>query len=469
MITRREFAGVLGAAAVSSRPNILYILADDLGRGDLGCYNPESHIPTPNMDRIAREGMRFTDMHSPSSVCTPTRYGILTGRYCWRSRLKQGVLNGESPALLEPGRLTVPAMLKRQGYRTAGIGKWHLGLRNEPKTDYTQTLRPGPLEAGFDTYFGIPASLDMEPYVYFENDRVLEPPTSFVKGVREQRGIFWREGRCAPSFKHIEVLPKLTDRAVRFLDGQRGATQPFFLYLPLTGPHTPWLPTDKFKGKSKAGPYGDFANQVDDAVGQVLAALERSGQASNTLVIMTSDNGAHWTPEEIELHRHRANGNVRGQKADIYDGGHRIPFLARWPGRIKPGTVSDQLGCLTDLMATAAEVSGFALPKEAGEDSYSLMPALTGSKSPRRDVVIHHSSQGLFAVRQGNWKLALGRGSWGFSEPQKITPKAGEPEGELYDLAADPLEQNNLYQKRSDVVIRLTALLDQYKREGRSR
>lgn len=470
-ITRRQFAGALGAAALAGKPNILYILADDLGQGDLGCYNPDSRIPTPNMDRIAREGMRFTDMHSPSSVCTPTRYGILTGRYCWRSKLKQGVLGGDSPYLPEPGRLTVAAMLQNQGYRTAGIGKWHLGLRNEPKTDYSQPLRPGPLDAGFDSYFGIPASLDMEPYLYFENDRAVEQPTSFVKGIREQRGIFWREGRSAPGFRHIDVLPKLTGRAVQFVGSQRGAKQPFFLYLPLTGPHTPWLPTEKFKGKSKAGPYGDFANQVDDCVGQVLAALERSGQAANTLLIMTSDNGAHWTPDEIATHRHRANGNVRGQKADVYDGGHRIPFLARWPGRIKPGAVSHQLGCLTDLMATAAEATGTNIPAGAGEDSYSLLPAMTGAKGkgPVRSTVIHHSSQGLFAVRQGPWKLNLGRGSWGFSEPHRIEPKPGEPEGELYDLAADPLEQNNLYQQRSGVVAKLSALLDQYRRDGRSR
>ncbi|MBL8229039.1 MAG: arylsulfatase [Bryobacterales bacterium] len=475
-MNRRQFLASAGAAALPLHaadppPNIVYILADDLGAGDLGCYNSESKIPTPNMDRVAREGMRFTDMHSPSSVCTPTRYGILTGRYCWRTKLKQGVLDGESPYLLEPGRVTVASMLKQRGYRTAAIGKWHLGLGNDPKTDYAKVLRPGPLEAGFDSFFGIPASLDMPPYLYVENDRAVELPTSKIGDIREQRGIFWRGGGIAPGFRHIDVLPKLTERAVKFVDGQKGSKSPFFLYLPLTGPHTPWLPTDAFKGKAKAGPYGDFVVQTDDTVGQVMAAVKRAGVERNTLFIVTSDNGAHWTPDEIAMHNHRANGRVRGQKADIYDGGHRIPFLAKWPGKIKAGSASDQLGCLTDLMATSAEITGATLSRDAGEDSYSLAPALLGSKPKTavRDVVVHHSVQGLFGVRQGPWKLALGRGSWGFSEPRKITAKAGEPEGELYNLSVDPLETNNLYQKEPQVVQRLTALLDQYRREGRSR
>ncbi len=475
---RRDFLRAAAATALAARPlraaerpNIVYILADDLGQGDLGCYNAESKIPTPHMDRLAREGVRFTDAHSPSSVCTPTRYGILTGRYCWRTSLKQGVLNGESPYMLEPGRMTVAALLKKQGYRTAAIGKWHLGLGKDAKTDYAKTLRPGPLEAGFDSFFGIPASLDMPPYVFVENDRVEELPTAHVDDIREQRGIFWRGGPVGPKFRHKDVLPRLTESAVKYVDSQRGARDPFFLYLPLTGPHTPWLPTPEFQGKAKAGPYGDFAAQVDDTVGQVMSALERAGQARNTLLIMTSDNGAHWLPEEIARHNHRANASWRGQKADIYEGGHRIPFLARWPGRIRPGRVSDQLTCLTDLMATAAEITGLSLPRDAGEDSFSILPAFTQNKAatPVRDAIVHHSSMGLFSIRKGSWKLALGRGSWGFSEPRRIEPKAGEPEGELHDLAEDPEEKNNLYLKRTDIVNQLTGLLDQYKGEGRSR
>lgn len=475
-VNRRQFLATASAAAVTMHaaeplPNIVYILADDLGAGDLGCYNAASKIPTPNMDQLAREGMRFTDMHSPSSVCTPTRYGILTGRYCWRTRLKQGVLDGESPALLEPGRLTVASMLKQKGYRTAAVGKWHLGMGNDAKTDYSKVLRPGPMEAGFDSFFGIPASLDMQPYLYVENDRAVELPTSKIGEIREQRGIFWRGGGIAPGFRHIDVLPKLTERAVSFVNGQKGAHSPFFLYLPLTGPHTPWLPTDAFKGRAQAGPYGDFVAQTDDTVGQVMAAVKRAGIERNTLFILTSDNGAHWTPDEIAKHNHRANGNVRGQKADIYEGGHHIPFLARWPGKVKAGSVNAQLGCLTDLMATAAELAGATVPRDAAEDSFSLAPALLGSKprTPVRDAVVHHSAQGLFAIRQGEWKLALGRGSWGFSSPQKITPQAGEPEGELYNLTQDPLETSNRYLQEPQVVQKLMAMLDRYKRDGRSR
>ncbi|MBI3680226.1 MAG: arylsulfatase [Acidobacteria bacterium] len=473
-LTRRGFLAASTAPplfAAEERPNLVYVLADDLGQGDLGCYNSESKIPTSHMDQIARQGVRFSDAHSPSSVCTPTRYGILTGRYSWRTFLKQGVLNGESPYMIEPGRLTVASMLKQQGYRTAGIGKWHLGLGKDAATDYGKPLRPGPLDAGFDSYFGIPASLDMPPYVYVENDRVLELPTSQVAGMREQRGIFWRGGAIAPAFRHIDVLPRLTERAVKFLNGQRSSRRPFFLYLALTGPHTPWLPTHEFQGKSKAGPYGDFVVQVDEAVGQVAAALDRNGLARNTLLIVTSDNGAHWTPEEIAMHNHRANNRLRGQKADIYDGGHRIPFLARWPGKTTPGRVSNQLVSLSDLMATAAELTGVALPPGAGEDSYSIVPALDGSKpkTPVREAIVHHSSMGLFSIRQGEWKLALGRGSWGFSEPRRIEPKAGEAEGELYNLAADPGEIENLYLKHPEIVRKLMALLDQYKSAGRSR
>lgn len=453
-----------------SKPNIIYILADDLGAGDLRCYNSASKIPTPDIDKLASQGMRFTDMHSPSSVCTPTRYGILTGRYAWRTRLKKGVLNGESPYLIERDRLTVASMLHGQGYTTAGIGKWHLGLGTAAKTDYAKSLRPGPLDAGFDSYFGIPASLDMPPYLYFENDRTVEQPTKEIGDIREQRGIFWRGGPIAPSFRHIDVLPKLKERAVQFLERQRGASKPFFLYLPLTGPHTPWLPTKEFVGKAKAGPYGDFVTQVDATVGEVMATLERIGQAANTLLILASDNGAHWTPEEIAMHQHRANGNVRGQKADIYDGGHRIPFIARWDGKIAKGAVSNQVGCLTDLMATVAEITGYSLPKNAGEDSYSLAPAMLGATNPAaRQAIVHHSSEGMFGIRKGFWKLNLGRGSGGFSTPVNVTPKAGEPEGELYNIAEDPLETNNLYLKHPEKVVELTAVLDQYKREGRSR
>ena len=471
-MNRRQFLAALGASALAQpakRPNIVYILADDLGWGDLQCYNRESKIRTPYADRLASQGMRFTDMHSPSAVCTPTRYGILTGRYCWRTRLKNGVLWGYDKNLIEQGRLTVPALLKSTGYATAGVGKWHLGLGSADKVDYSKPHKPGPVDHGFDYYYGIPASLDMDPYVYIENDRTVEQPTANTPGQNEPRGVFWRPGPIAPGLKIEEVLPTLRDKAVGYLQ-QRAKTpdQPFFLYFPLTGPHTPWVPHPQYRGKSGAGIYGDFVMQCDDVLGSVLKTLDDTGLASNTIVIFTSDNGAHWTPEDKKKYPHRANASWRGMKADIQEAGHRVPFLVRWPGVVKAGAVNNDPGCLTDLMATVAEITGKPLPRDAGEDSFSLLPALKGGKGTR-DTIVHHSVDGVFAIKQGEWKLIFGRGSGGFSQPKKIEVKPGEPAGELYNLARDPGETANLYLKHPDVVKRLTALMDRYKQEGRSR
>jgi arylsulfatase A-like enzyme len=474
-VNRRDFlqsAAAAGAGrllAAPAKPNIVYVLADDLGWGDLRCYNKESQIPTPYYDRFAAQGVRFTDMHSPSSVCTPTRYGIMTGRYCWRSRLKNGVLNGYSSNLIENGRMTVASMLKQQGYHTGVVGKWHLGLGEKEPADFSKPLKPSPLDHGFDYFFGIPASLDMAPYLYVENDRAVEQPTLHTPGRNEPRGVFWREGPIAPSLKMEEVLPTLARQAIGYLrERARKPEQPFFLYLPLTGPHTPWVPMRPFQGKSKAGIYGDFVTQVDDVVGQVLRALDDGKQAANTLVVLTSDNGAHWTPQDKALFPHRANANWRGQKADIWDAGHRIPFLARWPGRSKAGHVSDQLGCLTDLMATAAEVTGAALPADSAEDSFSWLNCLQG-KTGTRNSVVHHSSQGMFSIREGDWKLALGLGSGGFSEPRTASPKPGAPPSQLYNLRQDPREERNVYLDNTQTVKRLETLLTEIRNSGRSR
>jgi len=472
---RTAAAGALAwvSRAADNRPSIVYILADDLGWGDLKCYNAASRIPTPNLDRLASQGIRFTDMHSPSAVCTPTRYGVLTGRYCWRSRMKSGVLQGYSPSLIEPGRLTVPALLRSAGYHTAGVGKWHLGLGDREKTDFTAPLHPGPVDRGFDYYYGIPASLDMPPYLYFENDQVVEQPTAVTPdtGGPDPSGAFWRGGPIAPSLKMEDVLPTLTRKSVEHIRARgKQPQEPFFLYFAMTGPHTPWVPVKQFRGKSDAGEYGDFVAQVDDAAAQVLRAIDEIGAASNTLVVFTSDNGARWPPEMIERYRHRANANWRGMKADIWDGGHRIPFLARWPGRIAAGSQTSEIGCLTDLMATVAALTGTELPRNAGEDSYDLLPLMTGKtdRSPR-EAVVHHSALGMFSIRDRQWKLVMGRGSGGFSIPKKIYPKPGEPEGELYDMTTDPGETNNLYAARPEVLHRLRSLLERYQNEGRSR
>ncbi len=460
------------AATQARRPNVVIILADDMGWGDPGCYNAQSKTPTPNIDRLAAQGMKFTDAHSPSSVCTPTRYGLLTGRYAWRTSLKSGVLQGYDPLLVEKGRMTIASLLKQHGYNTGAVGKWHLGFGNEKPVDYAKPLVPGPNAVGFDYFFGIPSSLDFTPYVYVENQRATALPSETVAASKHQREGgkgFWRGGEAAPGFKHEETLEILADKAVGFTHNQ-SKDKPFFLYFPLTAPHTPWLPSNEFRGRSGAGDYGDFVTQTDAVVGRVMKALDDARLGADTLMIFTSDNGAHWLPGEIDKFGHRANGPWRGQKADIWEGGHRVPFIARWQGRIKPNTVSDELICLTDLMATIAEVIGVAPPKNAAEDSYNILPALLGEKRKRpiREAIAHHSVDGTFAIRQEEWKLALGLGSHGFSDPRTIDPKPGEPAGQLYNLKEDPGEKNNLWLQKPEIVARLTALLEKHQRDGRS-
>lgn len=457
-----------------SLPNIIIIMADDMGYGDPGAYNEASKVPTPHIDRIAQEGMRLTDAHSPSAVCTPTRYGVLTGRYAWRTSLKRGVLWGYSTNMIDTARVTVASMLKENGYRTGGVGKWHLGLGTGDSTDYFIDLAPGPNAHGFDYYYGIPASLDMQPYVYFENEKVVEAPTTeveFSAHRRQEGGGFWRAGPMAPSFKHIDVMPHTTEKAVAFIEKEAASDAPFFLYFPLSAPHTPWLPTSDFKDASGAGYYGDFAAQVDWTVGEVLAALDRLEIAENTLIVFTSDNGAHWYPADIERFDHRANLHLRGQKADIWEGGHRVPFVIRWPGYVPAGSTSDETTTHTDFLATLAELVGISLPDAAGEDSFSMLPVWLGKTSvgPIRNTTIHHSLDGMFAIRKGDWKLIEGRGSGGFTQPARIEPGPDDPIGQLYNLADDPSETENLYLERPEVVNELQTLLDETRMLGRSR
>jgi arylsulfatase A len=468
--------------AAARPPNVVVILADDLGWGDLGCYQRDSKIPTPHLDRMAAQGIRFTDAHSPSAVCTPTRYALLTGRYAWRTRLKRGVLHGFSAPLLEPGRETVASLLRRRGYQTAGIGKWHLGLgwpaqsiagavtsrtaldfgdEGKPVGDLSQIdwhgrFLAGPLTAGFDHFFGIPASLDMEPYVYVEDDRVVRAPDHQAAGDRSQRqggGGFWRPGPAPAGFHPREVLPVLTQHATDWIRRQP-KERPFFLYFPLTAPHDPWVPTAEFHGRSGAGTFGDFVAMVDDTVGQVLAALDTAGVAEETLVLFTSDNGAHWKPEDIQLWGHRANAGWRGMKSDAFEGGHRVPLLARWPGRIRPGTVSDALVGLVDLTATVAEAAGVSLPTGVAPDSQSFLPVLLGRRRAVRDTLIMHSANGVFALRQGPWKYIESPGSGGWTSAQSGTS------GQLYRLDTDPAEQTNRFTLEPARVAALQALLE---------
>lgn len=481
-IGRRAFlgAGVAAAALLPAarswaasrsrrRPNIVLVLLDDFGIGDAQSYNPWSAIPTPNIDRLTQEGMRFADMHSSSAVCTPSRYSILTGRYCWRSRLKSGVLDGTGTNLIEPGRLTLPGLLKRAGYRTGGVGKWHLGLGEGEAADYSRPLRPGPVDHGFDYYFGIPSSLDFPPYLYFENDHVVEAPTAHTDGSDAPRGVFWRKGPIAPGFKMEEVVPTLTAKAVDFVAKARKGS-PFFLYFPLPSPHTPWVPLPEYQGKSGAGTYGDYVVETDAMIGKVLDAIDARGAQDDTIVIVTSDNGADWKPEDAARFAHRANADWRGEKADAWEAGHRIPFVIRWPGHITPASVSQETGSLTDIMATLAAVLELPLPDDAAEDSFNLLPALeqTAQASIRPNIV-DHSLHGLFTIREGNWKLILGLGSGGFTLPKAVEPAPGGPKGQLYDLQNDPREEHNLFDKRPEIVARLTATLEELQRKGRSR
>ena len=487
------FTAVLGLTATAPRttvandatpvkPNIIFILADDMGYGDVSALYPEGKIKTPKIDRLAEEGMYFSDMHSSSSVCTPTRYSIMTGRYNWRSSLKSGVLQGYSRSLIEPGRMTVASMLKEAGYQTAVIGKWHLGLDwavqdgvaesrkrdfQEKDIDFSKPFANGPLSHGFDSFFGISASLDMPPFVYLENDRATEMPTTRKKWVRE--------GAAAESFEAIDVLPTITEKAVAYIEAHAEASKegnPFFLYFPLNAPHTPILPTKQWQGASGISAYADFVMQVDDTVGQVIRAVDQAGIKENTIIIFTTDNGCSPAANIGELieHGHYPNGVFRGHKADIFDGGHHVPFLVRWPSTIAAGSRSDELACLVDMMRTFAEIAEKTLPNEAAEDSVSLLPAFRGeAQTPLRTEVVHHSINGSFAIRQGDWKLCLCPDSGGWSDPKPGSETAKElPEHQLYHLQSDIREAQNLQEKHSQQVEQMKARLTQIIQEGRS-
>lgn len=459
------------------KPNIIYILADDMGYGDVSALNEEAQWETPNLDQLAEEGIYYSDAHSSSSVCTPSRYSILTGRYNWRSKLKEGVYDGYSPHLIEEGRKTVGSILKEQGYQTASVGKWHLGMdwkKNGPDhadVDFKKPILNGPNAFGFDYFYGISASLDMPPYVYIENDRVPNQPDRITgQSAKESPMGWWRKGPTGSDFKHEDVLPHLTNKVLDYLD-QRDDDNPFFMYFSLPSPHTPILPSPEFQGKSGTNAYGDFVLMTDDVVGQVLNKLDEKGMKDNTIVIFTSDNGCSPQAnfEELKSFGHNPSYIFRGHKADIFEGGHRVPLLVRWPEMIEPNQITTEPVCLTDLMATAAEITGYKIADYEAEDSVSHLPLWKNKlTSPLREALVHHSIDGAFSIRKDEWKLELCPGSGGWSDPVPGTEKEDDPKFQLYNLKTDVGETVNLVNQYPAKVEELKHLLTKYIKNGRS-
>lgn len=474
-----------------NKPNIVLIMADDMGYGDVEILNKIAKTKTPYINLLAKQGMTFTDAHSPSSVCTPTRYGLLTGRYAWRSKLKTGVLWGYSKPLIEPQRETMATFLQKNGYNTACFGKWHLGLNWQAKDaskpmvygketdpdsiniDFSR-LVSGVKQAGFNEHLVIPASLDMQPYCFIKNEKVLGLPMLPYAGEAPPQpsrldGRFHRKGMIANNFTIENALPTFVNEAENFI--KRNTKNPFFLYLPLNSPHTPWAPGHSFKGKSPIGIYGDFVAQTDDAVGSIMKLLDSLKLSENTIVIFTSDNGAYWDDAAIKKLGHAANGEFRGQKGDTYEAGHHVPFFVKWSGKIKPNTSTKQLVCLTDIFATVADILKNPMTENSCEDSFSFLPTLVQKKpqSTVREVIVHHSSDSMFVIRQGNWKLIMGLGSGGFTKPAREKVQSGGPAGQLYHLKTDPKESKNLWIENQNIVWQLTSLLNNYKEKGNSK
>ena len=466
----------------SNKPNIIYILADDLGYGDLSCFNVESQISTPHLNDLANLGMRFTDAHSSSALCTPSRYSILTGRYNWRSKLKRGVVGGYTPSILEDDRTTVGDLLKKANYQTSLIGKWHLGLDwttegplVEPQNFgealgilYDQPIGKTPVDYGFDYFYGISASLDMPPYVFIENNRVEELPDKITEGKVGMQ--FWRKGPTAPNFFHEDVLERFTEKVMDIID-QR-TEDPFFIFYSLTGPHTPILPREEFIGKSATNLYGDFVMMCDEMIGNIVQKLEEEDLTDDTIVIFASDNGA--APiinfEELEALGHFPSKHYRGAKADIYEGGHRIPMIVKWPNRIAANTLCDETVCLTDFIATISDLVEIPLEDSVGEDSVSNLPLWNESvvEVESRLGIVHHSDDGSLAIRKGSWKLETCPGSGGWSFPSTKEELIGLPPMQLYDLEKDPSETTNLYESNPDISLELLKLLEKYIKDGRS-
>ncbi len=469
-------------------PNIVVMLADDMGYGDVQAMWNDSQLPTPNMNKLANEGLVFTDAHSPSAVCTPTRYGLLTGRYCWRTRLKSYVLGGYSPPLIEKERPTIASVLKKAGYTTGCIGKWHLGLewpwlkaaegrdRNDygyipqsDEIDYRKPFTHTPVDTGFDFSYILPGSLDMTPCLFVENRQVDEPHMVEMAG---EGGIrFHRKGPASQGIRLEDILDRLTDKALGFIQDSSQTRQPFFLYFPLTAPHHPVAPHERYSGKSGQGVYGDFIIQVDDTIGRVMAKLQDCGIDDNTLVIVTSDNGPfmrvfdrvqakdHLDDPNIQKYNkinHQPSGGWRGAKADIWEGGHRVPFIARWPNIAPRGQRVDATISLVDLLATFAELAGQPIDRKQTPDSYSFLKLLQGEKVHQRPPVVHHAINGTFSIRKGQYKLVFSNGSGGWDEP------AGTPfekPWRLFDIDSDPYEEYDLADQFPLIVEHLTVAM----------
>jgi arylsulfatase A len=480
---------LISSASHAKSPNILLIYADDLGYGEVSCYNPErSKIPTPHMDKLAKQGMRFTDAHSSSSVCSPSRYALLTGRYHWRSRLQAGIVGQWEKPLIAPDRLTLGGMLREHGYQTAMAGKWHLGWdwpipegkralipANQKKAAtptveqkalwkelFSQDIPGGPVDRGFDRYFGTDVP-NWPPFCFIENRRTIGIPSEFLPAETFLNNLASQQGPALADWKLEPILPAIRDRACQWIHEYAKSDKPFFLYLPLTAPHTPISVNEKWKGKSGLGAYGDFVMETDDTIGQVLSALEESGAAEYTLVILTSDNGnaSYAGGKELEGKGHFPSGPLRGYKFDAWEGGHRVPFLVRWPGMVAADSRCDQLVHQADIFATVAEILDHKLPPNAGEDSFSLISLFSDPTKPIREMAVSHSANGVPALRLGHWKIIFGNGG-------KSQNGAGKQSAQLYNLADDLGETNNLYDQKTELVTELTTRMRSLVENGRS-
>lgn len=457
-------------------PHIVVILVDDMGYGDPGCFNPDSKIETPHIDSLAAAGMRFTDAHAPGPLCHMSRYGLMTGRYPFRTNV------GRWPRepLIDAQQTTIASLAKANGYRTSMVGKWHCGF--DESRGYEHELPGGPVDRGFDTFFGIRASTDIPPYFYIRDRRAVTPPLESIAANASLdwspiQGAFWRAGGIASDLQLEQVTPRFTREAIARIEqhaSQADNSQPLLLYLAYPSPHTPWLPSEKFAGKSQVGLYGDFLMMVDDEIGQVLQALETHGLAQDTLVLLTSDNGPVWYEKDVKRFEHDSAGGLRGMKADAWEAGHRMPLIVRWPQVVSPGSETKQTICFTDVLATLADIWDAELPQEAGPDSFSFLPVLTGKQDeqvPIRGPIVMSPGAGpsMMMIREGNWKLIRGLGSGGFSKPKKVRPTQDGPAGQLYNLHEDPSEHNNLFAQSPDVVARLESLMQEIVESGRSR